>query len=272
MSKLSIYETGWINLVFENRNKEYGAYQLRRDYVKSSLTALFVGLTFVILLGLLSRISWSSSASLKPEITTPPIIDEILTVTDVYIPEINNDVLPNVASQTTEIPITKDNLVNPKITSSSDVLPEIVTNKQITNQTTSSSEGQVDVPLNPNSGSGKSVEISKPTLDANAIVSAKAVDKLPEFPGGIEKFYTYVGNNFEKPVIDNSESIRVVVNFIIERDGSMTGIQVKNDPGQGIGYEAIRVLKSLKTKWKPGLVDSKPVRTAYSLPIIIQLE
>jgi hypothetical protein len=98
------------------------------------------------------------------------------------------------------------------------------------------------------------------------------LDKLPEFPGGMNKFYTYVGNNFEKQEIDGGGIIRVYVSFVIERDGSMTDIQVKKDPGYGLGKEAVRVLKSLKTKWTPGMIDSKPVRTAYNLPILVQLE
>lgn len=59
--------------------------------------------------------------------------------------------------------------------------------------------------------------------------------------------------------------------FVIERDGSMTDIQVKRDPGHGLGKEAIRVLKSLKTKWSPGMIDGKAVRTAYNLPITVQM-
>ncbi len=75
MSKLSIYETHWINLVFEKRNKEYSAYQLRRDYVKSSITALFIGILLVTSLGLLSKITWTSPSLIKPETAPTPIID-----------------------------------------------------------------------------------------------------------------------------------------------------------------------------------------------------
>jgi protein TonB len=58
---------------------------------------------------------------------------------------------------------------------------------------------------------------------------------------------------------------------VIEKDGSMTNIHVKRDPGYGLGKEAIRVLKSLRTKWTPGIINSKPVRTAYDLPITVQM-
>ncbi|MFM9826573.1 energy transducer TonB [Flavobacterium sp.] len=271
MSKLSIYETGWINLVFENRNKEYGAYQLRQDYVKSSLTALFIGVLLVTSLGLLLKFTLSSQNLTKPEIAIPPTIDNVLTVTRVYITERKKNILPEVKSQTTEVPITKDNLINPKIVHSTEPLPEITTNKELTNQSTTASDAQGTTAINPYSGSSGG-EFNKPSDFGNTVVKATALDKLPEFPGGISKFYSYVGTNFEKPEIENSESIRVIVNFIIEKDGSMTDIQVRNNPGYGLAKEAIRVLKSLKTKWTPGIINSKAVRTAYSLPISIQLD
>ncbi len=272
MSKLSIYETGWINLVFENRNKEYGAYQLRRDYVKSSLNALFTGIVFVTVLGFLSKITWFAPNPIQLETQIPPIIDEELIVTNVYIPERKNNNIPEIPSKTTEAPIIKDNLTNPIIVHSTESFPEITKNKEITNQTTSASDSQGANFSNSNSGSSDGAGYVEPTDYGNSIVNATSLDKLPEFPGGIAKFYSYVGDNFEKPEIEDNESIRVFVNFIIEKDGSMTGIQVKNDPGHGIGKEAIRVLKSLKTKWIPGMVNSKAVRTAYNLPITILLE
>ena len=80
----------------------------------------------------------------------------------------------------------------------------------------------------------------------------------------------FLNTNFDKPEIEDVESISVFVSFVIEKDGSMTDIKVLKDPGYGLGKEAIRVLKSIRTKWSPGILDGKPVRTAYNLPITIQ--
>ncbi|MNY48601.1 Gram-negative bacterial tonB protein [compost metagenome] len=66
--------------------------------------------------------------------------------------------------------------------------------------------------------------------------------------------------------------MKVYVSFVIERDGSITDITVIKDPGYGLGKEAVRVLKSLKTKWTPGVLNGKTVRTAYNLPITIKTE
>lgn len=56
MSKLSIYETNWLNLVFENKNKKYGAYQLRQETTKTSLLALFLGIVFLSVAANIPRI------------------------------------------------------------------------------------------------------------------------------------------------------------------------------------------------------------------------
>src|SRR3970282_2648599 len=87
MSRLSIYETRWIDLVFENRNKEYGAYQLRRESVKSSLSALFMGLLLIAsFTGIASVVNYFSPET-KIELTIPDITDEIIQVTEVVFPE-----------------------------------------------------------------------------------------------------------------------------------------------------------------------------------------
>jgi hypothetical protein len=272
MSKLSIYETGWINLVFENRNKEYGAYQLRQDCVKSSLKALFSGLLLVTVFGLLAKVNWNTNSNTIPETSISTIIDEALHVTQIDIPQgISTDLL-QVQRDKTEVPIIKDNFIDPVIVSSSEIFPDIVKNTMMVNQTSEGSHSQGTTTVNTNSNLTNGNGYSDTTVDANAILKTSSLDKLPEFPGGIAKFYSYVGSNFENPEIEDHDSFRVIVNFIIEKDGTMTSILVKSDPGYGIGNEAIRVLKSLKTKWSPGMVNSIAVRTAYSLPIIISLE
>jgi protein TonB len=271
MSRLSIYETRWIDLVFENKNQQYGAYQLRRDSVKSSVTALFMGLLFVASIGGITTIVSHFNHSVVHTIPIPEWSDP-LEVTDVYIQEAVKPVIPTVKNQPTEATIVKDQLINPVIVQSQEANQVIATNEENRFASPVISEGTGTTGLNPsNSGSGTGTETS-PTVDyGNIAVNATVLDKLPEFPGGINKFYTYVGNNFEKPELDEMNTFKVYVAFVIERDGSMTEIKVIKNPGFGLGREAVRVLKSLKTKWSPGMIGSKPVRTAYNLPITVQM-
>ena len=94
-----------------------------------------------------------------------------------------------------------------------------------------------------------------------------AVEKKPDFPGGLQKFYDFIGSNFKMPNVDGLKG-KVYIKFIVEVDGSLSNFEVMQDIGHGTGEEAIRVLK-LSPKWIPGEQDGKKVRVQYSLPISI---
>lgn len=93
------------------------------------------------------------------------------------------------------------------------------------------------------------------------------VEVRPQFPGGIQAFYDFVGKTYRIPKVKGLKG-KVFVQFVIEKDGSLTDIKVMRDIGHGTGKEAIRVLKK-SPKWTPGVQDGKNVRVLYSLPIAI---
>jgi TonB family protein len=90
----------------------------------------------------------------------------------------------------------------------------------------------------------------------------------PTYPGGIEKFYQFLGQNIKYPAeaLDKKVEGNVHVSFIVEEDGSLTDIKVERKLGAGTDEEAVRVLKLAK-KWNPGMKDGKPVRVKYNIPI-----
>lgn len=110
-----------------------------------------------------------------------------------------------------------------------------------------------------------------PASKKTGIYNSAALQRQPEFPGGIQEFYKLVNNNFRIPDISHEVTARIYVSFVIEKDGSMTNIKVLRDPGYGLGREAVRVLESIKTKWEPGIDNNKPVRAMYNLPITINI-
>jgi protein TonB len=272
MSKSNIYEASWTNLVFENKNKEYGAYQLRQENAKTTITALFMGLLFLAGLGSVSMLI--NKFGTHEVITEPTIIPEPFVVTQFdthpIVPKVEEQVAPPQQTVPTE-PVTSTQLTHPVVTAASEATPEVIapnTENRTVVENTSAGTGPVVNTL-PSGGSGGGETAALPT---NEPVNAAALDKMPEFPGGMSKFYTYVGNNFNRPELEAEKTLKVYVSFVIERDGSITDIVVKNDPGYGMGKEAIRVLKSLRTKWIPGVLNGKAVRTAYNLPITIKTE
>lgn len=274
MSKLNLCETSWIDIVFENRNKEYGAYHLRQENNKTSLFAFFMG---VLLLTAASSIPMIYNY-LNPEHRIPSLVPDlppavVVNIDPYVLPETKVEkvvVIPEVKNPITENTNTDIQLINPEIAHAEAATPkDFATNTELQNNPTDNTSGTVSSAVGTTPSTG-SVAPSNPGITDTSILSSNVVDKMPEFPGGIKKFYTYVGNNFEKPDLETENAIRVSVSFVIEKDGSMTDIKVLKDPGYGLGAEAIRVLKSLKTKWSPGMYEGKAVRTSYNLPITIQ--
>ncbi|WP_343705307.1 M56 family metallopeptidase [Flavobacterium sp.] len=97
--------------------------------------------------------------------------------------------------------------------------------------------------------------------------------KEPQFPGGIEKFYMFVGQNFKMPTEFAKQKMegKIFMEFMVEKDGSLSEFKIVKDLGYGVGDEAVRVLK-LSPKWIPATENGQAVRVMYSLPITLQSE
>ncbi len=106
--------------------------------------------------------------------------------------------------------------------------------------------------------------------DENAIYIPIDIEIKPEFPGGRVKFNHFLDDNYKKSNKRPTIQGKLFATFIIERDGSLSNINVLRDIGHGTGDELIRVLK-LSPRWKPGKLSNKEVRTLYSLVFPVQL-
>ena len=102
----------------------------------------------------------------------------------------------------------------------------------------------------------------------NTVYNTAGIEVKPEFPGGFDKFYKFIAENYKTPNVGGLKG-KVYVTFVIEKNGSLTDIKVLRDIGYGTGKEAIRVLKN-SPKWLPGEQDGRKVRCTYSLPISIE--
>lgn len=99
------------------------------------------------------------------------------------------------------------------------------------------------------------------------------VEKSPEFPGGDDSLYAFIGRNIKYPEAAKKNKIegRVFVTFVIEKDGQVSSAKILRDIGGGCGEEALRVVNSMP-KWKPGTQRGNPVRVQFNLPIMFQLQ
>ena len=262
-----IFEKKWIDLVFEGRNKEYGAYQLRKENDATTLKALFSAITLLAIVVLALIIQTKLKSEDNPIFSEQ--LDDPIQLVNIEIPK--EQVLPKtekqeiVSTQSAAAPSIATTMVVVPVENIPNTTPEIPVT---TNLTSTTGNGGGIIPSNSNlSNTITQIENTEPSTFVPTLL-----DRQPSFPGGIEKFCQYIVDRFEKPSLETEQKLRIVLSFIIEKNGTLTDIQVLKNPGYGLDKEAIRVLKSLKTKWEPGYKDGKPVRTAYVLPILVKLE
>jgi TonB family protein len=99
------------------------------------------------------------------------------------------------------------------------------------------------------------------------------VEQMPSYPGGDEALMRYISNNLQYPVVAEENGIqgRVIVSFVVERDGSITEVNVVKSVDPSLDKEAVRVLKSMP-RWEAGIQDGKPVRVKYTVPVTFRLQ
>ena len=115
---------------------------------------------------------------------------------------------------------------------------------------------------------GENISVTDNGDDKNIIYSSAGIEQKPEFQGGQEEFQKFIASNYKTPTDPDFIKAKIIVSFIVEKDGSLTDIKVLRDTGFGSGKEAIRVLK-LSPKWISGMQNGKNVRCSFQLPISV---
>jgi len=269
-SKLDIFNPEWLNVVFKGRNQAYGAYELRKENPKNTNKALLIAIAcFVVVLA--SPTIWNKIKGFIPK------ADEKVKVTDVVLmppppldkakpppPPAKEPPKPKVDQVRFPPPVVKpDNEVREK---------DPPTEKQLQ----VADPGQKEQKGDPN----QEVRIDEPVgnADVKNVTEASdnqvftAVEIQPEYPGGEAALGKFLQKNIRYPSIAKENNIqgKVYIQFVVERDGSLTDIKVLREPGSGTGDEAVRVLK-MSPHWKAGVQNGKPVRVQFTLPVNFSL-
>jgi protein TonB len=103
-----------------------------------------------------------------------------------------------------------------------------------------------------------------PTHDKNFIYSS--TEQIPQFPGGLEKLGSFLKANLKWPDLDKEHTERVIVTFVVEKNGKLTNIEIIRGLSDDFDAEVIRVLK-LSPKWRPALINDKAVRASFTIPV-----
>ncbi len=270
----SIFNKQWIDLVFEGRNQKYGAYQLRSESPKTTTIALILGCVFFA--GAIGIPVVISNLNFTDD-TAEEQVDQIIEVVDIPEPIVEALPPPPPPVEAYQAPksIVEEVKFKPLEAKKKEEVPEDPPKIEQFKEADPSSRNAEASPtgdINIDKPSGDLDKGVEAPVNDNAVYNSAGLQVQPEFPGGMTAFYSYVNKNFRIPELDQDMTARIYVSFVVEKDGSLTAIKVLRDPGYGLGKEAERVLKSLKTKWSPGIQNGKPVRASYNLPITINIK
>jgi len=257
--KLDLLKKQWLDVVFEGRNKAYGAYELRTSNSNTTTKALIIGgiiFTFLVSIPVL--------ANLLPDSAEDATLDTKITTVKLPPKEKPKENLPPPPPPPPKVDQVK--FVKPVVAKAEEVVEEPPKIKEIENKKigaeTIKGDPDAELTVEPVGNGPKDV-----VEEDNNIYNTAGIEVKPEFPGGIDKFYNFIKKNYQAPDEEGLNG-KVFVSFVVEKDGSLTDIKVIRDIGYGTGKEAIRVLRSCP-KWNPGEQNGKKVRVLYSLPINI---
>ncbi len=255
--KIDLLGKKWLDIVFEGRNKLYGAYDLRNKNTRTNIKALIIGaVVFAV------------------AVATPMILDFIGSVTNKGDDSLHEKITAVKLPPKEEKP--KENIPPPpppppKVDQVKFVKPVVAKTNEVTEEPpkvedikdkklgAETIKGNNEAPLTIEPvGNGPA---HQDVVEDNNIYNAAGVEVNASFPGGPLKWQSFLRNNFVAPEEPGLKG-KVVVSFVVEKDGSLTDIKVLKDVGYGSGNEAIRVLKK-GPKWIPAVQNGKNVRLAF---------
>ena len=271
----------WIDLIFEGKNKDFGAYQLRKESAKRhnrAMLVIIVVLVIVALLGLLANTVLTGSEARPGDQIEQTIIDytadeqeeepeeeEMQRVEEQQPEALPEEILNTVKA--TELQITRDEEVVEEI-KSQDELKETDTAVG----TTDFDKGTDDLNVVREHKEEIIVEEKKPEpVDDNKVFDV--VEQKPQFPGGEAALLKYVAEHIRYPAMAQENNIqgRVVVQFVVTKTGSVGEVKVVRGKDPDLDKEAVRVVKSLP-KFVPGKMNGHSVNVWYTLPIQFKLQ
>jgi periplasmic protein TonB len=243
---------GFDEIIFENRNQEYGAYDLRKRYDSTTSISILGGVAFCAML--IVALSFSVEKGKASDDPGFVIID------------MDNTIIPDPVMPETKppegMPETMKNLAPEVTTDTTEIMIPPPTADDILATTTNG------IPID----SVRFTEISEPVIPVEPEPYI-TVNVMPEFPGGIPALMQYISENISYPeeAIKNSIQGRVVLKFVVKANGSVGKIEIVGGIDPALNEEAIRVVGSLPA-FKPGIQDGVPVPVWFIIPVLFKLE
>lgn len=277
MSKIDLISNEWTDLVFEGRNQAYGAYKLRKGTAKRNVWALIiVGLAAALLyLGL--QLQKMAEANKKVENTQAVELAKLNTEKKEAKVE-KKEIIKQEPEKVVEQVKSSVKFTAPIIKKDSEVKEEDEI-KLDEVQKSDKAVGAFTVEGNDEVGGAvlkAKEDIAAPEPPKHVVEETKiftVVEQMPMFPGGDRALMGYLRDNIHYPTVaaENGVQGRVVVGFVVERDGSITDVNILRGVDPSLDREAMRVVKSMP-KWTPGKQNGSAVRVKYQVPVSFRLQ
>lgn len=277
MSKIDLISNEWTDLVFEGRNQSYGAYKLRKGTAKRNVWALIiVGLAAALLyLGL--QLQKMAEANKKVENTQAVELAKLNTEKKEAKVE-KKEIIKQEPEKVVEQVKSSVKFTAPVIKKDSEVKEEDEI-KLDEVQKSDKAVGAFTVEGNDEVGGAvlkAKEDIAAPEPPKHVVEETKiftVVEQMPMYPGGDAALMGYLRDNIKYPTVaaENGVQGRVVVGFVVERDGSITDVNILRGVDPSLDREAMRVVKSMP-RWNPGKQNGSAVRVKYQVPVSFRLQ
>lgn len=282
MAKIDLYDPKWIEMVFAQKNKEYGAYKLRKGTSGRNIKALLILVVCAALVG--GFLAWKvieqknlEAQQAYMEAMQLAKMQEMAKKREKKQEPVKPKVEPKkeipVARQTQKFTapvIKKDELVKEE--------NQVKQMDQLDDKVAVGAEDKEGVKDRLVEAVRNDIAVAPPPPPAEPKpeVSNKVfdvVEVMPSFPGGQGALMQFLSSNIKYPVVaqENGVQGRVIVGFVVEPDGSISGVNVMRSVDPSLDREATRVVKSMP-KWNPGKQNGSAVRVKYTVPVVFRLQ
>lgn len=284
MAKIDLIDPKWVDMVFEKKNKEYGAYQLRKGTSSRNIRSIII---LVIAAGLVGGfLAYKVHA------------DKVAEEQRAYMEALE---LSKLQEQAKKEQKKEEKKIQPKVEPKKEI-PEVRESQKFTapvikkdelvkeeNQVKQMDALKKDVAVSNQDQEGtkdRTVEAVRNDIAVNVppppvekkeevkqVVENKVFDiaeQMPSFKGNVNQ---WLSTNLSYPAVaaENGVQGRVIVQFVVEKDGSVSNVQVVRSVDPALDREAVRVVKSMP-KWNPGMNNGQPARVKYTLPVTFKLQ
>ena len=279
MSQIDLIDNRWSDLMFENRNKEYGAYVLRRQTTSRNIKSIIIvlilfALVMAYMLAMNAYNEYQKAHQAQTQVTELTALQEQKKEAKVERKEV---VKQEKIEQVVEKVKSSIKFTAPVIKKDDEVRPEDEMKSQDEIMNSKVAVGFANVIGNDENGEvlkakeALVTEPVKPKEEENKVFDV--VEQMPSFPGGMAALMAYLQKSIKYPPVAEENGIqgRVVCTFVVERDGSVTDVRVAKSVDPSLDKEAVRVVSAMP-RWIPGKQNGQSVRVKYTLPVTFRLQ